>query len=147
MRLTDKYERIKRSVIILWILGSGFIFWLTSFLPQSFDEKGFLNYALILFGGGFAFHFLTEIIKTPISEKSWPEWKSLAFQLFLSVVAILIIFGMVFSVRSQMQTLTATGVLLIAVLLVALGGWFVTSRAERVHELVARIQEKETANK
>ncbi len=87
--LLNKCERKKRLLIMLWIIISAFILWMMNMVKmQSFDLGSFLWFAIFLLGSGVAYHFLIEMIKTPINSENDSSWNSLIKYALLSALTV-----------------------------------------------------------
>ncbi|MGD9687006.1 MAG: hypothetical protein AB7U43_08555 [Desulfobacter sp.] len=63
---------------------------------QSFDLGSFVLFASYLFGGSVSYHFLTEMIKTPINSKNDESWNATIKYSLLSACAVLTVVGIGF---------------------------------------------------
>lgn len=95
-KVIDK-ERKKRLFVMLWLLLSAFVLWLMSMVQmQSFDLGSFIWFASFLFGGSVAYHFLTEMLKTPINSENDERWNTTIKYSLLSACAVLTVVGIGF---------------------------------------------------
>lgn len=122
---------------MLWVLVSSFILWLVNFLPvnSEFHLGSYLIYAIMLFMGGFVFHFLTEMIAAPATEDNWGQWGQLALQLIFATLGILSVFGTFYI---EKYLLKLHGVLTLGAILIAI--WVVIGHAEKAHNALNGIK-------
>lgn len=92
----NKFEIRKRVTVIIWVFITGLVFWLASFLPNTFDSGSYLRYVFIMFGGGFAFHFFTKLLSAPVNKGNWSYWGELSAQLSAATFTVLAVFGVVY---------------------------------------------------
>lgn len=68
----------KRIVILLWMLAvSCFLYYFSASMGAPMTLLNFLNFGILLWGGGLAFHVTSELISCPYDEATKPLWKSL----------------------------------------------------------------------
>lgn len=133
--MTDANERLKRLIILLWVLASGFLLWLMNKADMSsYDEQSYFRFITFLFAGGFAFQFLFELTNSPISEKSKEKWLVLAKELLIASFSILLFIGVVnfeahFLFLYLVPSIIAFGLMVYKVI----------GRAEKAHRIIQEI--------
>lgn len=71
-------EAPKRLVILLWMAAvSGFLYYFSASMGAPMTFQNFINFTVLLWGGGLAYHVTSELIACPYSETTKPLWKSL----------------------------------------------------------------------
>lgn len=92
----NKHERKKRFFIMFWIFFGAFVLWSMSMIDiQSFDIGSFLWFTSLLFGGGVVFHFLTELLRTPINPENEAKWNNMIKYALLSALTVSLVMGVV----------------------------------------------------
>ena len=134
--MNDKYEIRKRLTIILWVFITGLLFWIASFLPNTFDEGSFLAYVIMLFGGGFVYHFLTEMIAAPANQHNWNQWAQLAVQLISATFCVLGVFAIFYF---EKHCFSLGGLPTFIAIFSAI--WLVIGRAEKAHKILYEIKD------
>ena len=72
----------KRSVILLWCVSiSGFLFYFSIGLSTEISFFNFINFTILLFGGGIAYHVTTELISCPQTECNYSDWINLLLKI------------------------------------------------------------------
>lgn len=85
-------EAPKRIVIFLWVTAvSGFLYYFSASLGEPMTPKNFLNFAILLWGGGFAYHITTELISCPYNDSTKLLWKDLRFPLLKVYIGYMIV--------------------------------------------------------
>lgn len=133
--MNSKYEIRKRLTILVWIILTTVFFWSMSFLPNKFDLGSFLSYMILLFGGGFAFHFFTEMLSAPANEENWSHWGQLAMYLVKAAGAIFSVF-----VVAYFEKFVFSFAGLPTVLTVFSAMWYSISQAEKAHDVLYQIK-------
>lgn len=133
--MNSKYEIRKRLTILAWIVLSTVFFWSMSFLPNKFDLGSFLSYIILLFGGGFAFHFFTEMLSAPANEDNWGHWGKLAIYLIKAGFSIITVF---FVAYIEKFIFSLGGLLTIVTIFYAM--WYSITQAEKAHDVLYQIK-------
>lgn len=133
--MNNKYEVRKRFAILGWVFVSSIFLWLSSIIPNAFELGSFLNYVLLLYGGGFSFHFLTELLAAPASEGNWGQWGSLVKCLTYAAFIILGVFGIAYF---EKYIYSFGG--FITLVAIFPGVWFTVTQAEKAHTILASIK-------
>ena len=85
------YDAKKRIVIILWCICVSLFLWYFSIsLKPEIDFFQFLNFCILLFGGGFAYHVVSELILCPYDEKNSEIWSKILQGLLIVFIGYLI---------------------------------------------------------
>jgi len=75
-------EAPKRFVILLWITAvSGFLYYFSASMGAPMTFQNFINFAVLLWGGGLAYHVASELIACPYNENTKSMWKNLVLPL------------------------------------------------------------------
>lgn len=106
-----------------------------SFLPNKFDLGSFFSYIILLFGGGFAFHFFTEILSAPANEDNWGDWGELAIYLIKAGFTIIAVF---FVAYIEKFLFSLGGLLTIVTIFSAM--WYSITQAEKAHNVLYQIK-------
>lgn len=94
---SDQTSIEKRLTILLWCLSVSIILYFLTISsdamqnnPESFAWhlriKHFMNFCFIIFGGGFAYHIATELLKCPYNKSNRKLWGNIQTWLFLIVL-------------------------------------------------------------
>jgi len=72
----------KRLVILLWCLSvSGFLYYFSVSIKNEISLIQFINFSILLFGGGVAYHVTTIILEIPQNRKNYKLWLKLLLHL------------------------------------------------------------------
>jgi amino acid transporter len=88
--MTNKYEALKRSVILMYVLLTSALLYAISLTGMSnLDEAAFSRFAVFFWGSCFSFHYLSMLLPVRANESNSSHWLSLAGQLaiLLSIIA------------------------------------------------------------
>ena len=67
---------IKKMVFLLWSLSVSLFLWIFAMMLKSeFDFFQYLNFCILLFGSGLAYHVVTELVKCPYNDQNKENWK------------------------------------------------------------------------
>jgi hypothetical protein len=81
------YDAKKRAVILMWCLAVSLFLWYFAIATKpTIDFFQFMNFCIVLFGGGFAYHIVTELVACPYNESNSLLWSKILKA--LSVVSV-----------------------------------------------------------
>ena len=72
------HDAKKRMVILLWCIAvSLFLWYFAIIMKPEIDFFQFINFCILLFGGGFAYHIVTELILCPYDKSNSQKWSNI----------------------------------------------------------------------
>ena len=108
--MTNKYEALKRIVILMYILLTSALLYAISLTDMSsLDETAFSRFAIFFWGGCFSFHYLSMLLPVPANESNSSHWKSLAGQLAILLAIIASTFLLMLGVTNAVLILNLSG--------------------------------------
>ncbi len=91
MKMELPHDFKKRLVLLLWSVSVSVFLWYFALVLKS--EIGFIQYlifCILLFGSGFAYHVLTELVKCPYNNQNSKIWLKVFNSLCIIFVGYLI---------------------------------------------------------
>jgi len=82
---------VKRSVLLLWGVAVSLFLWYFVMISQNeFSVFQYLIFSTILFGGGLAYHVMSELAACPYTEDNSPLWRKIRRILCIVFIGYLI---------------------------------------------------------
>jgi len=88
------HDAKKRVVILLWCLAVSLFLWYFAITTKPvIDFFQFINFCIVLFGGGFAYHVVTELVACPYDKTNTYQWTKIFRVLLVVYIGYLIAGG------------------------------------------------------
>lgn len=85
------YDAKKRIVIFLWCIAVSLFLWFFAIvIKPKIDFFQFMNFFILLFGGGFAYHIVTELVACPYEKSNSRQWTKILRMLVVVYIGYLI---------------------------------------------------------
>ncbi|WP_422909245.1 hypothetical protein ACOCLD_11495 [Pseudomonas sp. MAC6] len=104
--MTNKYEALKRFLILMYVLFTSALLYAISLTDMSsLDEAAFSRFAVFFWGGCFSFHYLSMLLPVPANERNLSHWRNLAGQLAILLAIIALTFFLMLGVAKAVLIL------------------------------------------
>lgn len=138
--MIEQNERVRRLVILLWVLVSGLLLWLMNKADvNGYDDQAYFKFVTFIFSGSFAFQILYDLSTSPISVLTKEHWAHIGKELSKASFTILVFIGIVnFEAHVKhfhlVPSMLAFGIVVFRVI----------GHAQVVHKIVKEIQKIES---
>lgn len=137
--MLEKNERMKRLIVLLWVLISGMFLWLMSLADmQSYDERAYFRFVSFLFASGFAFQVMYDLITSPISMITKDYWLDIGKELSLASFWMLFFIAVV-----NFEAHIKSFYLIPSFLSFGVVVFMVVGKSVRIHKITREIKEVE----
>lgn len=137
--MIEKNELIRRVVILLWVLVSGFLLWLMSKADmEAYNEQAYFRFVTFIFSGSFAFQVLYDLATSPISILTKEHWSQIKKELIYASLTILAFAGVVNFEAHIMTLYLFPSIIMFCVMVIRVIG-----HAQTIHKIVREIKEIE----
>lgn len=88
------HDTKKRAVILLWCIATSLFLWYFAFLLKpEFNIIQYANFCILIYGGGLAYHIVTELALCPYDKSNSDIWSQILRKLLIVFIGYIIAGG------------------------------------------------------